>query len=164
VATDGNYITKTDLDGRMTAAVVLRIFDDSDTGALTSAEETNLQNTILDGESFCEQFMHAAYGDAGLTALQALGTSAPRAWKRLCLDAAEIACGRRHPEYQRGGWSDRRTELVEDLKMLRLREVSLATTGEPEPACNEGGLVVSGNADDTAHRPKMWVDSMGDYS
>lgn len=166
------YLTSTDLDQRMTAAVVVQIFDDDGNAdatlatsdlALDATEETTRDAFIEDGESFVEQWIAATYGDAGLTALRALTTTAPRAVKRLMLDATEIKMGRRHPEYIRGGWTERRRELIEELKMLRVREVTLDTTGAPEPACNEGGIVRSGDPDATTPRDKMFLDGMGDF-
>ena len=162
MAATGRYITQTDCERRMSARVVVAIFCDSGDGSLSTEEEDAFEDHILDAESEVEQVVSKTYGKPGLEWLQALGTSAPRSVKRMCLDLFEVRAIKRHPEYIRGDWQTREVQVQADLKALRLRELELESVAEPE-AQNEGGEVRSGDPLYPTPLPKVFLDGMGDF-
>lgn len=158
----GTYVTIADAEGRISSRVLVAIFNDEGDGSLSAAEEDVVEDFISDAESEVEQVVQATYGPGGLAWLQALGTNAPRAVKRLVLDIFEVRAYRRHPEYVRAEWLEREKCVERSLKELRLRDVQLPHASEPE-AQNEGGVVLSGDPDDTDPRPHVFLDGTGDF-
>lgn len=158
----GRYIVQLDCENRMTARTILVIFNDSGDGVLSTSEEQALEDAILDAESEVEQIVSKTYGKDGLAWLQALGTGCPRSVKRMALDLFEVRAMKRHPEYIRGDWITREKKVDEDLKALRIRELELEASDEPE-AQNEGGEVRSGDPLSTTPQPKFFLDGMGDF-
>lgn len=163
MAATGNYITQTDVEQRLTAALVLRIYNDDGDGSLSTAEESALSDVILDAENRVEESIRKTYGLAGLTWLRGESTSAPRSIKRRCLDCVRIYIAERHPEYIRIDTDKAWQRFERDLEMMQEREIELAVIGnsEPEPAVNEGGSVYSGNEDDQTPADKVFLNGTG---
>ena len=143
----GTYLVETDLNNRLTAALLVKVYDDDENGA---ADEAVVNAAIKDAEDDVEQRLAKIYGEAGLTAVRAKGPAITRTVKKLCLDSFECRMGWRHPEYVRGEWDKRWKRFDEAMQSLADRRTELADlTGDIEPAVNEGGYVRSGNPDDT---------------
>lgn len=166
MAAAGRYIDEDDCKRRMTQAVIEFIFDDDADGAIEDGgdfvnEETALQDCIEDAESDVEMVIKKTYGWGGIDWLRNLDAAdIPRDVKKYCLDAFEVRAMKRHPEYIRGMWGDRRSQLKAELESLRIRELELVSEGEPE-AQNEGGDVESGDPDATTPLDKVFLDGMG---
>jgi len=151
------YIVQSDLEDRIGASVLVAIADDSESGVLFSTN-TPLARIIKDAESYVEGFLAPIYS---LTALRALGTGAPNEVLRLCLDVAEAFAIKRHPEYIRGDWKSKLEFARRDLVDIRTQKTQLDITTSPEPAANVGGVVRSGDPDDTTPATKTFLDGMG---
>jgi hypothetical protein len=152
------YIVTADCQNRMTSNVLVRLFDDDGDG---TADATIVAVFIADAESILEQSIAKAYGDDGLIALRALNTSCPQAVKRLCLDIFELLSKKRHPEYDPADWVEHWKLLKDDLKELRLREVQLDTTGEPEDGVTDGITVADADPDETDDPTVYFLHGMG---
>lgn len=152
------YITSTDCSRRLTSQVMIRIFDDDGDGVADSSTVTDF---ISDAESIIEQSVAKAFGDTGLTALRALGTSCPRTIKRLCIDCFELMAHRRHPEFTQEDWLERWKLLQQDLKDIRLRDVELDTNDAPEPGVTDGVQVADADPDVTDDPTVFFLHGMG---
>ena len=133
------YIVQSDIEARISAAVVLQILDDDLDG---SADTTAVAMAISDAESYVEGFLRGNYD---LTAMRALGTNAPHEVKRLCLDVAISYLWERHPEYVRADGMKMRANARRDLIDLRESVTRLDIVSTPEPAANQGGSVYTDN-------------------
>jgi hypothetical protein len=156
----GVYISHSQVAARITWEEVHAIFDDQQDGGW----QNNLDQFIEEAESVIEQTVAKTYGEDGLNWLRTQGTAAPPSIRRLCLDEFEWRMGTRHPGYTNAAlWAEKRRWINEDLKALRLRDVELDTEGDPEPAVNEGGIVESGDPNDTDPKEKVFLDGMGTF-
>lgn len=153
----GTYISQGDLEDRIGAEVLIQIADDNADGAVDTTD-TALARIVKDAESYVEGFLAPIYS---LTALRALGTGAPNEVLRLCLDVAEAFAIKRHPEYIRGDWKAKLEFARRDLLDIRTQKTQLDITTSPEPAANVGGVVRSGDPDDTDTADKVFLDGMG---
>lgn len=160
----GTYIEAADVSRRLGPETYAAIFDDDRNAA---ADTAVVDDFILDAESEVEQVIERVYGDAGLAALQALGTNCPRSVKRMVLDLLELRAYRRHPGFIRAyNASGEREKVVrEDLNKLRLRELDLGTTGEPETAIADQVKHQSSDANSATRTPRepTFIGNMGDY-
>jgi phage gp36-like protein len=146
------YITLSDLEDRITQAVVTQILDDNVDG---TPDENPLLRVIADAESYVEGFLRGNYD---ITVIRALGRSAPNEVKRLCLDVAVAYLYDRHPEYIRADGMKLMESARRDLLELRKGITRLDVVGSPEPAANQGGVVRSGDPDEIAPVDKFFND------
>lgn len=146
------YITLSDLEDRITQAVLTQILDDNVDG---TPDENPLLRVIADAESYVEGFLRGNYD---LTVIRALGRSAPNEVKRLCLDIAVSYLYDRHPEYIRANGMKLMESARRDLLELRKGITRLDVVGSPEPAANQGGVVRSGDPDEIAPVDKFFND------
>lgn len=153
----GTYIDQGDLEDRIGSEAVVAIADDNEDGTVDTSD-TSIARIIKDAEGYVEGFLAPIYS---LTALRALGASAPNEVLRLCLDVAEAYAIRRHPEYIRGDWKSKLEFARRDLVDIRTQRTQLDITTSPEPAANTGGVVRSGDPDDTDPADKVFLDGMG---
>ena len=138
----GTYITQTDLEDRLSAAVIRDILDDDADGFV---DDNPLDRVIADAESYVEGFLRVAYD---LETVRALGTSVPNEVKRLCLDIATAYLWERHPEYIRADGDKLLMRARLELVDLRRGLTRLDIVGDPEPPANRGGEARSGDADE----------------
>lgn len=159
----GTYIEQVDLELRLTARVLAKITDD-DRDA--SADAAVVDRVIADAESYCEARIMKSYGEANIEALRVSGPDAPHEFRRLCVDAAEYMLYARHPDYIRGGWVQRKTELDKALDGLRMTEFRLPPT-DAETAVNPHArgehFVDSGNTDPECDN-HMFLNGVGIFS
>ena len=146
------YITLSDLEDRITQAVVTQILDDNVDG---SPDENPLLRIIADAESYVEGFLRGNYD---IAVLRTQGLSAPNEVKRLCLDVAVAHLYDRHPEYIRADGRQLLERARRDLIDLRKGVTRLDIVGSPEPAANQGGVVRSGDPDSIAPVDKFFND------
>ena len=71
----GTYLVETDLNNRLTAALLVKVYDDDENGA---ADEAVVNAAIKDAEDDVEQRLAKIYGEAGLTAVRAKGPAITR--------------------------------------------------------------------------------------
>jgi hypothetical protein len=129
------YITKADLENRVSPIVVKRVLG-LNPGAI--------EMVLADASSIVAGYLRTMYS------LDALAANTPQEVKRLALDAAHYYLVQRFPELHPG---HNPVSMLKNLRMelmdLRDRRTSLDTDGSPEPAAQtdgevyEGGMVVS---------------------
>jgi phage gp36-like protein len=153
------YITLSELEDRITETVVRQILDDNVDG---TPDANPLARVIEDAESYVEGFLRGNYS---LTVLRNLGTAAPNEVKRLCLDVAVSHLYDRHPEYIRADGRRLLERARRDLIDLRKGVTRLDVVGSPEPAANQGGVMLSGDPEEPEPVPKFFnnPDSFGIY-
>jgi phage gp36-like protein len=151
------YIVQADIEARLTAEVVRRVLDDDRD---LTPDAANLDRVISDAESYVEGFLRGTYD---LTALRAMGTGCPNEVKRLCLDVATAMMWERHPEYIRADGESLLARAREDLRDLRMGITRLDVTGTPENAANQGGIVESGDPDDTEPPDAVFMNGLGNW-
>jgi phage gp36-like protein len=132
-AYQGHYIKQADLEARLSAAVVKRIYDDNNLGA---AEETPLSQLIKDAEAKFEGYCRGIYD------LAALRLAKPNEAVRMCLDIAEAFAAKRFPRAYTRDWQPLMDFVDRELKRLRTSETRLDIASSPEPAANVGGKVL----------------------
>lgn len=149
----GRYINHDDVFDRISQEVIIDVFDDEQDGNW----KRRVDATIRDAESDLERALKKIYGSDGIAWLrEQTGDDIPPGVITLALDAFEWRMGRRHPEYIRGEWDERRKEWKEEMKELRLRDQELDGDDQPEPAYNEGADVFSADpTKTTAEGPRF---------
>jgi len=151
------YIVQADIEARVSAQVLRQCLDDNNDA---TADVANVARLIADAESYVEGFLRKEYD---LTAIRALGVACPNEIKRLCLDVATAYLVDRWPDYVRVDGTKLMDRARRDLMDLSAGKTRLDVVGSPEPAANNGGVVRSGNPDDTEVVPHIFIDSMGDF-
>jgi hypothetical protein len=159
----GRYLTHARVFNRFSRREVIDIYDDEQDGGWKDA----LDQAIAEAESVIEDSIRKTYGETGVTTLRQLGTNCPDSVWRLCLDELSWRMGTRHPGYTNAiQWDKWHESILRQLKELRLRDIELTTNAADEglePAVNEGGIVESGNPDDTTPKEKVFLNGMGDF-
>lgn len=149
----GAIISQTELENRMSVAVVRAILDDNNDGA---ADANPVAQLIDDAESKVMSYYQPTYGAT-------LPASIPKELKRMTLDVAYAMAAQRHPEIVRGvDWEKRMLAAERDLNRMRKRETTLGIDTAPEPSALDGASIVSQTADEDEPK-KYFVDDMGDF-
>jgi phage gp36-like protein len=151
------YFTRADLEDRMSADVVLRVFDDNNDG---NSDSSSIARFIADCSSEVDSFVRPIYPTYPLTA------PIPNQIKNLALDVAEWRMARRQPEVVRKDWIELRKIVHEDLTNLRSGKTRLDVPDgqSPNPPSNVGATVSSGNSGvRTANCPGSFWKDMGDF-
>lgn len=144
------YITQSDLENRISANVVRRIFDDDGDGTADAAAITRI---LADASAKVAGYLRTMYTLADIEA------STPEEVKRITLDVAVAYLTIRNPEYFRGDGAGLLKIAVDELKALRTGESRLDVEGSPEPAENAGGLVEEG--DPSLYQPDTFKPTFG---
>lgn len=140
MAVQGRYINDTDVVNLLSATIVRQIWDDNGNG---TADDEPLERYIKAAESEVESFLVPVYS---ITDLRAAGQArSSEVLIDLCLAAVDYRACRRHPQYVRGDWEEKRKALREDLTEIRESKRSLDLATAPEPAANVGGYYSSGD-------------------
>lgn len=148
------YITQSDLEDRLSVAVVKQIFDDSNVG---TASANPISRILKDASSKVAGYLRSTYD------LDAVAASPPNEVIRLALDVAEAFAARRHPEYVRRDWKDLIAAAESELKLLRSGVTRLDVKLAPESAANEGGSVRSGDPLKPLSPAKSFANGTGDF-
>ena len=130
------YITQSDLEARISAATVRRIFDDDNDG---SADASPVSRVLADASAKVAGYLRTMYS------LDAVAANTPEEVKRLALDVAVAYLAMRNPEYFRADGGRLLDIAVKELQAIRRGESRLDVEGSPEPAQNAGGLVEQGD-------------------
>lgn len=146
--------TKEQLENRLSAAVVARLYDDDNDG---EADDDPLEQCLADASSKLDSYL------APLGVLPLIEPY-PNEVIRLELDIAQAYAAQRFPEAVRQDWEKLMAQAEKDLDRLRMGKTMLGQR-PPDPAANHGGVVTS---DDPTREPgdttsqRRW-DNMGDF-
>jgi len=143
-----------DLENRLSAEVVLQIFDDDNDGEADAGPIARLQ---LDSDSFVEGYLR------GVFPLEAVRTVKPNQVVRLSLDYAVAQCAKRHPEYVKRDWKALEKAVTDELEQIRMGKVRLDIETSPEPGANQGGEAWDGGSDSSVEPAKSFTCTMGDF-
>lgn len=169
----GFYISRSAIDAHLTPQTVVAIYDDHDEGE--PAKET-LELAVRRAEGYVDGFLrqlgaivfkrlHEMNPPGG----EKLGAGVvdpdelPSEVERIALDVFEAYAIRRHPQYIRGDWRAKLKDARADLMDLVTAKTRLNIESDPEPTHLVGTTVRSGDPDDTAVKPKFFVDGLGDF-
>ncbi len=145
------------IERRLSAAVVRRVYDDENTGAVTSATTDPLGQLIVDAEALFEGYCRGIYD---LTALRA---AKPPEAIRLCLDIVDFLAAKRFPRAVNRDWTVLEASVRDELKDLRKGLTRLDVMGTPEPAANQGGYISSGDVNSPDVRTPTFNGSWGSF-
>jgi phage gp36-like protein len=142
------------LENRLSAAVVARLFDDDNDG---TADSGPLAQLLLDAASKVDSYL-APLGMLPLSAPY------PNEIIRLELDIAQAYAAQRFPETVRVDWEKLMAQAEKDLDRLRMGKTMLGQS-PPDPGANQGATAIADNADHdfaTDGSVRRW-DDMGDF-
>jgi phage gp36-like protein len=144
-----------DLQNRISEETVLQILDDDHDG---SADEAAISRLQSDSTAYVDGFLRPCYD------LDAVHAAPPSEVVRLALDVAEWMCAKRWPRYLGGDWEKKRDHTRGELLDLRTGKTRLDVVGTPEPAANEGGVVLTVDAGDEEEHVRLWgFSDTGDF-
>lgn len=135
----GNYVNQRQIENKLSAAVVVRICDDDNSGSVESDEDSPLGQLGRDAEAMFEGYCRGTYD------LNDLRRVKPNEAVRLVLDCAEFLAAKRFPRAMNRDWTILEASVRAELKGLRRGDTRFDVVGAPEPASNEGGYVSSGD-------------------
>lgn len=147
----GTYVTRTDVEDRISDQVLRELLDDNVDGQF----KAQVDRAIADAESYVESFLNGNYD---LDVIRAMGTSVPNEVKRLVLDLVTAFLWDRFPEYIRADGRRIRQDARLELMDLRKGRTKLDITTAPEPARNQGGETRSGDPDSPEPAQKHFND------
>lgn len=143
------YIAKADIEQRLSAPVVKRIYDDDNDG---TADADPVNRLCKDASARVAGFLRGIYS------LDAVAAAPPEEVIRLTLDVAEALAAKRFPRAVMRDWMPLWKVATDELKDLRNGVTRLDVEGSPEPAANQGGEVASGNPDAPDPLPRFSDD------
>jgi phage gp36-like protein len=149
------YITQAQLENRLSATRVARIYDDNRDG---SADANPIAQLIADASGKVASYLRGSYD------LDTVAASTPNEVVRLTLDVAFAMAAQRHPEVVRVDWQPLMQAAEKDLERLRKGETRLDVVGPPEPAANTGGAVYQQDPNDaTVDALTFFANGFGIY-
>lgn len=152
------YISKRDLEDRLSPLTVARILDDDgDGGADTNA----VDRVVADAQSYVDARLKGIYSPIPLNKD---GGAVPNEVVRVTLDVAHAFMAQRHPEYVRADGMAMLARCHEQLTELRQGGARLDTDDAPEPGRNVGGIVHSGvpnSGDDSLETESFFRNGTG---
>ena len=143
------YITKADIQARVSKQALDRCLDDDGDGA---ADEVNVDAYIRDAQAKIDGRLKAS-GYSPIP-LNANGGPVPSEVKRLCLDHVQAMLGLRHPEYVRVDAKALLSVWKKDLDDLLVSATRLDTDVLPEPKANVGGEILSNDPNNPTSLPE----------
>ena len=129
-------ITQAQLENRLSATVVRRIYDDDNNGTADAAPVALL---LLDASSKVAGALGPVYPIDTIREMDA--AELPGEVVRIALDVAHAMAAQRHPEFVKGDWVELMKAADRDLKMVRDTTHNLGVTGDPEPPTNTASVV-----------------------
>ena len=137
----GLYVGVTDVENRISAAVVRRITDDDNDG---DSDNGPISDLINSAEAMFEGAVRDIYT---LTALRASRSFRAR---QIVLDLVQALAAKRFPRAMGREWEPLMQDARAQLKDLREGRSALDVVGSPEPAANKGGEILTGSVEDDA--------------
>jgi hypothetical protein len=150
----GYYAWPSDVEARLSAAVVRRIADDSGTG---TADAPVLDELIASAESRVEGACRDVYS------LSVMREVKPDEIRRLVLDGVVAYAAMRFPRAMAREWEPLMTHWVTELRALRKGEFALDIEGPPEPAANKGGEVLTADIEAEDYADPVFLAGTGDF-
>lgn len=145
------YISKADLEARLSAVVVRQICDDNNDGAPdTDVIARIIEDASAKVESALRNFTAVPIPDP-----------VPTEVKRLVLDAAEAYAAKRHPRHVRRDWEPLMRAVDVDLDRLATGRRRL--NGPPEPTGIHPGVVFQPPLTAAGEEQSKAFDDMGDF-
>ena len=131
------YATKKQLENRISADAVQRIYDDNNDG---DADSDPINDLLYDATAKVDSYLSAVIP----TPVEKVGSPAeyPREVIRMTLDVAEAYAAKRHPEVVARDWEKLMKAAESDLKSYREGKTKLGSL-PADPAANHGGSVVA---------------------
>ena len=124
------FVTQKQLEDRLSATTVQRIYDDNRDGV---ADTDPVAQLLADASSKVAGRLRGVYTIAQLVAATC------HELVRVTLDVAVAMAAQRHPEVVRRDWEPLMRQADKDVTAIRLDDASLDTDGAPEPKANVGG-------------------------
>lgn len=146
------YIAKVDIVNRLSPQVVQQIYDDQETG---SAADAAVSALCADASSKVAGYLRGIYD------LDDVANNPPHEVIRLSLDVATAYASQRFPSYVKRDWEKLMKQAEGDLDKLRMGKTRLDVKLTPEPAANEGGLVVSGDINNPDTKDLLFTNGTG---
>jgi hypothetical protein len=149
-----DLITIEQLEARLSATGVTRLYDDDNDG---EADDEPIAQLCRDASSKVRGKLGPVYDPDNITA------DAADEVVRVALDQAFAMAVQRFPEVMKfHDWEKLMAQADKDLKELRNGMANLGVNTPPEPAANQGGRVTSGNPNRPTPR-KRFSDNWGDF-
>lgn len=150
-------ITRAQLEARVSADLIRRLYDDDNDGA---PDKETVEQLLKDASGKVAGRVAPVYPIDQLREMAA--DAMPDELVRLTLDVAQALVAQRHPEYRRIDGFELMKQAERDLKDLRDGHHNLGVKGPPEPAANQGVRFASGNPDKPEPDPRF-ADDFGDF-
>lgn len=151
----GARATKQQLENRLSAVVVRRIYDDNNDG---TTDSDPVQDCLDDASAKVDSYL------APIGLLPLPGPPYHREVIRLELDVAQAYAAQRFPEIVRVDWEKLMKQAESDLDNLRKGKTMLGSR-PPDPAANHGATVQADDrrVDPTVSGTGRAFDKMGDF-
>jgi len=161
------FFTQAQLEARLSAKRVQRIFDDNNDGV---PDKNPVAQIRQDASSKVASYLEPIGLTPTLEALVNLTTGElldptkgfPEEVVRLGLDVAVALACQRFPEVMRQDWQTLMAQAEKDLVSLRMGKTSLGGQSAPE-ATNLGGAIRSGDPVNPVPPPKVFSNGTGDF-
>lgn len=155
-----DYITQADIEDRLSAQVVLSIYDDGNVG---SPSANPIARLIKDACSMVNGYLFTMYSTQMNSTLWV--APYPAEVIRLTLDAAEALAAKRHPEAVKRDWQPLMKSVRDELDCLRKGTTRLNfPTAMPEPAANSGSSFRNGTTcNPTVPIARTFLNGTGDF-
>lgn len=146
------YPTLDQVKRRIGEAECNRIFDDNEDG---------IADTLILEDIRADASAKIAGALRGIYDLDAVAADPPREVLRLSLDMCKVYAAQRHPEAVRFDWEPLLKSVDRDLAKIRTGEARLDVVGTPEPAANNGAMLID-ISDEGTTQPR-WGGRFGDF-
>lgn len=153
----GDLIQQSDLEARLGADVVRRIYDDGNVGSANAASVARL---ITDSEARVKASVRRGHSQADYLLVIA---QKPDLLVTLTLDVAQGYAWQRFPSYVRCDGAAILKTAMEELDRVALGKLRFDITSAIPTPTNEGGTVRSGNPLLPTPKPKLFTDGTGDF-
>jgi hypothetical protein len=147
-------ITKKQLENRLSAIIVKRIYDDNNDG---SADSDPLNQLLLDASSKFRGALGTIYD------IDTFDQNTLDEVVRISLDIAQAYAAQRHSEIVRVDGFKLMQQAEKDIEKIRAGLSNLGTKGPPEPAANQGGIVTEDPNLAEDESPHFALDGTGDF-
>jgi phage gp36-like protein len=154
MAADTPLVAKQDLERRLGADFVRRVFDQDNDGATDKPSV----------DALCADASSKVRGGLGLVYdLDSFDPVVATELKRIALDAALAMLARDYPGAYQREWTSLMEQVDRDIEKVRKGIANLGTKQAPEPAANHGGDVTSGDPNDPCPKEHFALNGTGDF-
>lgn len=154
MAADTPLVTRLNVERRLGAAFVRRVFDHNTDGA---TDGPSLDDMLADASSKIRGALGLVFDIDNFD--PAIATEL----RRLALEAFLAMLARDHQGAYPKDWVALMEQVDGDIEKVRKGIANLGTKQQPEPAANHGVRIASGNPDDPNCFSKRMSDNWGDF-